>query len=370
MRGFVIIASAALLSIKAVTAAPTLQMHVFDDEQLVTHSAEQQLSHINTEQSPARKHRLQTHVFEASDNLLEQYHAIPADTAKKLENKKPILQYQRAEFYASTGYRKDDLNWSISGINGTPNILSELEWEDIEIATINIGTTLYFQPNWLLNFDFSYGHIFDGDNQDSDYFGNNRTLEFSRSNNSADKGSVIDASIHAGYQWSAQQNIYLIPKVGFSYHSQFFNMTDGFQTIPARGAFSGLDSNYDATWMGPWVGIESQFKINQKFKMGLNFEYHYAFYNATANWNLRADFAHPESFTHEAEGYGLVGNINGQYQVSNDLLLTLSMKYQDWQADRNGVDKTFFSNGTSLETGFNGVNWKSFGANIGLAYQF
>ncbi|MBL1320127.1 MAG: TonB-dependent receptor [Methylophaga sp.] len=374
MRGLIIIASAALLSIKAVTAAPTLQMHVFDDEQLIIHSTEQQLSQTNIEQSPARKHRLQTHVFEPSDNLLEQYHAMPADTANNLENKTPILQYQRAELYASTGYRKDELNWSISGLNGTPNILSELEWEDIEIATVNVGTTLYFQPNWLLNVDFTYGHIFDGDNQDSDYLGNNRTLEFSRSNNSADKGSVIDGSIHAGYQWLAMSNqqkkIYLIPKIGFSYHAQFFNITDGFQTIPALGAFSGLDSNYDATWYGPWLGLESEFVIGKSLSLGLNFEYHYAFYDATANWNLRSDFAHPESFTHEAEGYGLVGNVNARYRLNNDLSLNFSINYQDWQANRNGVDKTFFSDGSSLKTGFNGVNWNSFGANIGLAYQF
>jgi hypothetical protein len=373
MKRISLAVSAALLSSK-ILAAPALQMHVFDKELSSASKKVQELSQTDIEQSPARKHRLQTYVFEHEDNLLEQYHAMPADTAKKLENRKPILEYQRAEFYASTGYRKDDLNWSIAGINGTPNILSELKWEDIEIATINVGTTLYFQPNWLLNFDFTYGHIFDGDNQDSDYFGNNRTLEFSRSNNSADKGSVIDGSIHAGYKWLAmtdvQKALYLIPKIGFSYHAQFFNMTDGFQTIPALGHFSGLDSNYDATWYGPWLGLESEFVIGKNLTLGLNLEYHYAFYDATANWNLRPDFAHPESFTHEAEGYGLVSNLDAKYHFDNKLALIFSITFQDWQADRMGGDKTFFSNGTSLKTKFNGVNWESLGANIGLSYQF
>ena len=355
-------------------SAPKLQIHVFDEESSATLEKAPAYKPIpaNTA-SPSRKHNLQLHVFERDPNVRTPKTS-SSDSTIAIKNKKPILGYQHAEFYGATGYRKDELDWSIAGLNGTPNILSELEWDDIEIATLNVGTTLYFQPNWLLNFDFTYGHIFDGDNQDSDYFGNNRTLEFSRSNNNADDGMTIDASIHAGYKWLASSNkqkkVYLIPKVGFSYHAQYFNITDGFQTIPALDAFSGLDSNYDATWYGPWLGLESEFIINEQFTLGVNLEYHYAYYEATANWNLRSDFAHPESFTHEAEGYGLVGNIDAQYRLNNKLSLTLSMSYQDWQADRNGVDKTFFSNGSSLETDFNGVNWKSFGANLGLIYQF
>jgi len=356
-------------------SAPTLQIHVFE-EQSAASLEKTPASKIIPENaaSPSRKHNLQLHVFER-DPSVRTPKTSSADSTIAIKNKKPILGYQHAEFYGATGYRKDELDWSIAGLNGTPNILSELEWDDIEIATLNIGTTLYFQPNWLLNFDFTYGHIFDGDNQDSDYFGNNRTLEFSRSNNNTDDGMTIDASIHAGYQWLAmsnqQQQIYLIPKIGFSYHAQYFNISDGFQTIPSTGSFSGLDSNYDATWYGPWLGLESEFAINEKLTLGVNFEYHYAYFEATANWNLRSDFAHPESFTQEAEGYGLVGNIHGQYRLNKDLALTLSVDYQDWQASRDGFDTIFFANGFSLKTErLNGVNWKSFGANLGLVYQF
>ncbi len=339
-------------------AAPALQMHVFDEEGVSSFVVD---TPDNKQLAPTRKHRLQTHVF--------------ADAP--YSEREPILAYQRAEFYINTGYRSDDLDWSISGIGGTPNILSELTWKDIEIATINIGTTLYLKSNWLVNMDLVYGHIFDGKNQDSDYLGNNRTLEFSRSNNGADEGDILDMSVAIGYRWQLpvkpQQpypNIELRPQVGLSYHSQNLKVVDGFQTIPALGTFSGLDTSYDATWFGPWLGLDSHINFSDAFTLSFNFEYHYIEYDASANWNLRADFAHPESFTHEAKGYGLVGSIASQLRLNNDLSLKLSIDYQDWQAHRDGVDKTFFSNGSSLTTGFNGVNWRSFGANIGLLYEF
>lgn len=353
-----------LIVLPHVHATPALKMHVFDEPSagVITHDTQQPV--------------LNMHVYDNSPTL--QNNAVVPDYKQRTSTiKKPVLAYERAEVYFKTGYRRDDLDWTIASISGTPNIISELKWRDIEIATINAGATLYTQANWLVNFDMVYGQIFDGKNQDSDYSGNNRTLEFSRSNNNADQGDVLDLSLAVGYRWQLpfdQQSAYprsiLIPQAGLSYSSQNFKMTDGFQTIPASGSFSGLDSSYDATWFGPWLGLDSQIIFNQDFTLGANIEYHYAFYDATANWNLRSDFAHPESFTHEAEGYGLVGNIEGQLRLDTDLSLNISLSYQDWQADRKGVDTTFFSNGSTLKTGFNGVNWRSFGANIGLLYQF
>lgn len=348
-----------------VQAEPTLQMHVFDEPVAASPTIE-----TNTSRP------LEMHVFDNSPAL--QNNAVVPDYKQRIAPvKKPILVYERAEGYIKTGYRRDDLDWSISGIGGTPNVLSELKWRDIEIATISAGASIYTRENWLVNFDMTYGRVFDGKNQDSDYFGNNRTSEFSRSNNDADKGDILDLSASIGYRWqlpteqqSAYPNTELTPQIGLSYYSQNIKAVNGFQTIPATGTFSGLDANYDATWFGPWLGLDSQFIFSRDFKLGASIEYHYAYYDASANWNLRTDFAHPESFTHEARGYGWIGNVEGQLRLYDDVSLSLSLNYQDWQADRNGIDKTFFSDGSSLKTGFNGVNWRSFGANIGLVYEF
>ena len=106
----------------------------------------------------------------------------------------------RVEFYLDTVYRQDKLDWTIASPTGTPNILSELTWDNLEIVVVEIGTSIHTPSNWVMDARFAYGTILDGDNQDSDYFGNNRTQEFSRSNNNADEGSTIDTSVDFGYQ--------------------------------------------------------------------------------------------------------------------------------------------------------------------------
>lgn len=371
-KNYRIIGASLLLVHPLIEAAPTLKMHVFEEKA--------QVESVVSSQTP----QLKMHVFDSSEALKNNAVVAERYTRPKEEGSNKIaFPYVTAESYIKTGYRQDDLDWSIAGLNGAPNILSELKWRDIEIATLNVGTTLFFDSNWLINLDLLYGVIYDGDNQDSDYLGYNRTYEFSRSNNSADEGSVLDISASAGYSWvipfnkqSTYPNIELRPEVGFSYYSQNFKMTDGNQTVSNYGfgvpvgEFAGLNSSYDATWFGPWVGLNSTLSFSEFFSLGWNLEYHYAEYESSANWNLRSDLAHPESFSNAADGYGLIGDIEGEFKLKPNLSLNLALKYQDWQAHDNGVKKTYTSDGRTLTSPFNGVNWKSFGANIGIVYDF
>ena len=361
-------------------SAPQLQMHVFE---------EQPVEIVQAESSSAAP-QLEMHVFDNSVAL--QNNAVVAEQytqPKEEKSEKVALSYVKAESYIKTGYRRDDLDWSIAAPDGHPNVLSELKWRDVEMATISTGTTLIFESNWLLNLDLLYGRIYNGDNQDSDYRGDNRTLEFSRSNNSGDEGSVLDVSVSTGYSWtvpfnpkSTYPNIEIRPQVGLSYYSQNFKITDGNQTLstPAPefgideasplGPFPGANTTYDSTWFGPWVGLKSKLQFSESFTLAWNLEYHYANYDSTANWNLRGDLAHPESFTNEADGYGLIGDIGGELRLKQNLSLNLEVRYQDWQADSHGKQTVFLSDGSSVNQPFNGVYWKSFGANIGLVYVF
>ena len=162
----------------------------------------------------------------------------------------------------SGGYRTDNLDWNIAGnVNGTdPNVLSELTWSDLEIFQIGVGAKALINKTFYLRGSLSFGWILDGDNQDSDYNGNDRTQEWSRSNNSSD-GNVSDASLGLGYQFKlASGRFRLTPLVGYSYSAQYLNITDGVQTVsepslaPAGvtpnpiGPFPGLDSSYDTAW--------------------------------------------------------------------------------------------------------------------------
>jgi len=283
-----------------------------------------------------------------------------------------------ARFYAGVNYRVDELNWNIAGnMDGTnPNILSELTWEDLNIYEFSLGFSSLVKKTVYFRAYMNYGRVFSGENQDSDYNSDNRQDEWSRSNNSTDDGNTIDVSLGAGLILPLFSDVLTImPMVGLSYHSQSLTMTDGYQTIPNTGPFPGLDSTYEAEWRGPWVGLEIQLDMEtgQRFVPRIypfaGFEYHWALYDAKADWNLREDFDHPLSFEHEAEGNGIriVAGL-GAY-LSESWSLEVGYTQQSWSIE-DGTDRVYFSDGTYGETRLNEVNWDSRSLGLAIRYQF
>ncbi|MEA3438104.1 MAG: hypothetical protein U9R43_16695 [Thermodesulfobacteriota bacterium] len=284
----------------------------------------------------------------------------------------------QTEFLLSTGYRVDDLDWNIAGdINGyNPNILSELEWKGLESFQLKIANKTVFNQLFLLRGSLAYGWIFDGENQDSDYLGDDRTFEFSRSNNNSDDGNVLDASFGIGWQFTfGRSDFVMVPVIGYSYHEQNLTITDGCQTIPPSGPFSGLNSTYETEWKGLWIGLDFTFRTDEKSKISpeietfISIEYHWADYYAEADWNLRTDFAHPKSFEHEADGHGIVFSTVIRFLLDYHWVLNVNFDYQNWSTDP-GTDKVFFSNGTIGETQLNEVNWTSYAIMAGIEYHF
>jgi hypothetical protein len=179
----------------------------------------------------------------------------------KDQGKEEVLSKQletgliQARFDVYTGYRDDTLNWNIAGMSdGTsPNILSELSWDNLHIWQIEGAGRVTFAKRLRLEGSLGYGWIYKGDNQDSDYFGDDRTLEFSRSNNNSDGDNVYDWSVGVGYQYNLGEmadlmvdELWMTFLGGYSHHEQNIRITDGFQTIPALGPFDGLNSTYKA----------------------------------------------------------------------------------------------------------------------------
>lgn len=275
------------------------------------------------------------------------------------------------ELFLSAGYRKDNLNWNEAG--GSVNILSELKWENLKIAQISAAARLNFHTSWSLRGMIASGSVMSGSNQDSDYNGNNRTLEFSRSNNKGG-GKVRDGSIGLGRTLRlsnrvGEYDLSIFPQVGLSIHQQNLTMTNGFQTLPATGSYPGLNSSYQALWQGPWVGIDVQLKNYRNWSLAAAAEYHWADYSANADWNLRPEFSHPVSFVHTARGRGITLSAEATYLVSNYWRGFFSLASQQWKTGA-GIDKTFFSDGSVGYNPLNGVNWGSTAINLGLARIF
>jgi hypothetical protein len=283
-----------------------------------------------------------------------------------------------AEYTLSGGYRLDALDWNIAGRSNFPNILSELTWSDLRIcqvkgrAAIGIGS-LYIRGSLGL------GAILEGANQDSDYAGNDRTLEFSRSNNSGRGGSVFDSEAGVGIRFlSGDGRRGIAPLAGFSYRRQRLKIREGVQTIRVDfttgmvgplGPFNGLDSSYDTEWRGPWIGIDLFCNVSGKWRLFGTFEYHRVAYRAEADWNLRADLAHPKSFEHRANGEGFVISIGADYSISGNWSIHSQGELKMWSTNP-GTHRFFFRNGSSSETRLNEVAWDSSGVMIGLTYRY
>ena len=291
-----------------------------------------------------------------------------------------IAFFQGAELQLGNGYRSGELDWNIAHPSGSPDVLSELEWDDLEIfqteaeGQIWLGSTKWPNVSLCIKGSAAYGWVVNGNNRDSDYAGDHRTLEFSRSENSGDGGDLLDLSIAAGPRfklWHGKLAIALL--AGWSYHEQNLEISDGQQTIatdPADlGPFPGLDSSYDTKWWGPWLGTDLSWQLSERATLCGALAWHFADYEAEADWNLRDDLAHPVSFRHYADGHGLTLGLGIEYRLNSAWLLELNYDYQDWQTD-DGSSYSYAASGGSSRTRLNEVNWRSHSALFSLGYQF
>ena len=287
-------------------------------------------------------------------------------------------------FCLSAGYRKDNLNWHIAGnLQGTrPNVRSELTWSDLEIIQFKLSNRSVIKNRFYLRGHLIYGAVLSGDNRDSDYNGDDRTQEFSRSLNGVDGNHVWDGSLGVGPRFSFfNESMVICPMLGYAVSEQDLNIVDGYQAIttpPATtpiGPIPGLDSRYQTRWKGPWLGVDLLFSIpcqDTPFThIGLTFtgEYHWVDYDAEADWNLRTDFRHPVSFAHFADGSGFVAGAALLFKSKQRWGINVGLNVKEMTTD-SGLDRIYFANNTIADTRLNEVRWRSFTFEAGVSYQF
>ena len=302
-----------------------------------------------------------------STNIKKNFFLVCTITAITLGHPQPANAqlFLESNLTLNPSLRFDQLDWNIAGnTRGTdPNVLSELKWEKITSLQLQLSSEVLVNRVFYLKGFGNYGFIVDGDNQDSDYLGDNRTLEFSRSNNDAGDGDLNDVGIAMGmvivfYDDEVGGTMTFIPQIGYSVHQQNLRAKDGYQTIPPDGPFPGLNSKYNAQWDGPWIGLDLRFQATWSSAIHFRYEYHMADYYADADWNLRDNLAHPKSFEHIAEGTGHHLAVGWRNELKNDWLVGFELLWQRWSTD-DGTDRTFASDGTTYETRLNEVNWTS-----------
>lgn len=283
------------------------------------------------------------------------------------------LSFFRTEFRVVQGYRGEEFDWNI-GVPGIIDVRSELEWEDLRSGLTRLEATVLLPRRFYLRSDVQHGWIRDGENRDSDYDLPGRMAEFSRSY-SETKGDYSGFSVGIGYRGSpihfARESYVLAVVLGYAHREQNLLDRDLVQTIPASGPFPGERSKYDARWFGPWVGVEVVGRsplTSLIFTAGL--EYHRVTYEAVADWNLRTDLAHPESFNHDARGEGIIAHLGIRKDIGERFFLELGIEYTLFSTEEgdsrfNNADGTF-----DKTTTLNEVNWEAFSALLGFGVRF
>jgi hypothetical protein len=199
---------------------------------------------------------------------------------------------------------------------------------------------------------------------------------FSRSENNAGNGHVVDGSIGYGYYIDKQINSNIALVVGYSVSKQALRITDGnqtysdfyYQTQPT-GSFSGLNSTFDTCWRGPYIGLSYEKQTSKKMKIFTRFEYHYTNYDAEGNWNLSSAYAHPKSIGQSASGYGTVFGVGTEYQMNKEWALKAKLNFSHFKS-KGGLHRAFVADGNIYEMHLNEAEWDSRSINISVARKF
>src|SRR5690606_37704166 len=239
--------------------------------------------------------------------------AMPVAHAGFLE---AVREMGELEAWLMPGVATGKLDWNIAGADGSPNVLSELIFDNIRTLTLEAGASYRFSNTALRNLQLRVssraGLIQDGNEHDRDWDGDNRTQLYSYSRGQIKSHRVDQAQIALGYTWFSAEPVSLTAYLGYEWNRQHLRITNGRQLLdekyPSRNntPIPGLHNRYNADWHSGWLGLETMWDFMDGHQLGTAVQYHHLWYQAAATWNLRSSFAQPDSFDHTAShGQGL-----------------------------------------------------------------
>ena len=285
------------------------------------------------------------------------------------------LANKTVETFVEINQRYTEMNasWNTGAGNtgiGIPNINSELSFNNAVATPLEIRSEVKFNtfgPLLLVGFealngDFNNGHVID-----SDYLGDNRTDEFSRSRSEITGDKINNVKAYFGWQdLNKAYNLSIL--VGYQSSEQSFRMQNGDQLI-GTASLEGLNSVYSMQWQGPWIGGRWA-ETKGRHRVTVAYDYHFAnSYNGEAEWNLRTDLKQPLSFEHEADAQGHELQLDYTLKFSTDWRFKIFYEYAQWES-KAGAATRYFSNGLITEIQLNKAESESRSYGIGLQYRF
>lgn len=280
-----------------------------------------------------------------------------------------------------TWLSKGDSDWNIADTDGSPNVLSELEYKHIDSTVIELYGEVCIHSKHFLILEYGFGSIRNGKFIDSDYDGDNRTGLSYRSSGSVEDDNLWYLNINYALrilripakEKGQDSSVDLL--LGYQHWREDIIMTNGrwevYGGAPYSAPISGLKSTYVFEWDSIKVGARGGLPVSSRFAMKASlFVIPWTQYRGEGIWNLRTDFRQDPSFKHKADGgFGGGGDATLSYNPWRNLFIEMGYRY--WKIESgDGTDTTYFSSGRVVTAPFNKATIQRHGVLFGINYVF
>lgn len=298
------------------------------------------------------------------------------------------------------GYRRDTIDWKTRFPKDDPILKSTTKFKDLDIFQIGVHGRSTIGCNFYARGDAYWGWILDGD------FRHSGELSFDPAGHSRlDAGDfrvgvsdefrstlneqyVFGVSGAIGYPFFfCDCTLVLAPVIGYSVDEQNIEVNNrelrfgGFEnSYCASGVEVGgcCDNTFISRWYGPFVGVDFDWRpYNSCFNLWAELEYHWGAFRGKTS-HLASDytiFAFDRRNRHSHDASAWVFSAGFDYDLCNAWTMGLSVKFQDWSADRQhktcirGDDISYF--GSFCDHKYRENNhWRSYAINLTFGRDF
>jgi len=277
------------------------------------------------------------------------------------------------------GYRQDNIKWKRESSNGSSSyssdcsssskdsgkIKSDLKWKDLNIWVIEGRGKYITCDNIYLRGAVDYGWITSGKIKHSlEVDGECESFDnyFSNGDKHRVKGNVWDAKLALGYQFKwCDEALSLSPVVGYSWHgtelrngkhddynygsSSYSDSCSYSSSSDSSSEYSSYSSSCDKhkihqRWVGPFIGIDLDYRVCCDWNLFLSYEYHWADYHAKERhselffdhlFNGNCCFEDSTIRIHGKNGSGNVLNMGVQWDLCDCWTVGLRGEFQWWE---------------------------------------
>jgi len=259
------------------------------------------------------------------------------------------------------GYRRDTLDWKQKFPSSDPVATSSVKFKDLDIFQIGLHGRSTIGGNFYVRGNAYWGWILDGDykNNVNAYFSpesyfceDNFRFGFSDERCSTiDDKYVYGIGAAIGYPfYFCDCTIILAPVIGYAFDGQNVEIDDrGFRNNRFFGncdcdTNQCCEKNFISRWYGPFVGVDFDYRPwNSCLNLWAELEYHWgSFRGRSSNCDDNNFFDHSRR-SHDADGFVFAAGVD--YDLNECWTVGLSVKIQDWEADKKRHHDDFDSYG-------------------------